>query len=196
MGSRGGLLIFGSVLAMLCAFAGHSYAVTFSGPLTTSLGTLSWPNPHKYKNFIASGEYCTSTHFTCERPDFDIQTASLTDSTEYGDLPLADPVAKRKYFTKSSQRQGGGTGSDNSGGISSTSNPGDSPTGTINGGQFSPTTVPLNPSIVIDPPPPFLPPPVSPIPLPNTLWLLLAAVFGFGLFHRYTSQIGNLNKLR
>lgn len=192
LNSQGSLLKFGGVCCMLCALATPALAVTYVGQTNSGLGNLSWPNPHRYKNFITSGEYCTSTHFTCERPDFEIETASISDVADLGDIPVADPVRKSTYSTrKSSSGQSTGSSGDNTAGTVATSNAGDSPTGSFNGGGPRRSNLPSDPSQPIDPGPPNL----SPVPLPNSVWFLFAAVLSLGFFRRQSQRIGNQHEV-
>jgi hypothetical protein len=189
--SLGKFLKIVSVVVVICAFAEQAEAVTYVGSLNTGLGSLSWPNPHHYKNFIASGEYCTSTHFVCERPDFEIETASIADVPEFGDLPPVDRL-KRKASYAARKSSAGQIGGSTDGGISSTSNPGDSPTGPFTGGGTANTIVTTNPTVnpptipTVNPPPnpPNPPPSPSPVPLPSSVWLFLAATLGLGVYRR------------
>jgi hypothetical protein len=162
-----------------------SFTTTYVGELNDFPGTLSWPNPHKYKNFIASGEYCTSTHFTCERPDSNIQTASISDEVVTEDLPLADadPAATRpNSASRASQEEcNGNTARANAARIVPSSNPGDSPTGTFNGGGTGNTIVPVDPKT----------PTPSPVPLPASVWFLLAGISGLGVYRRSALRSGN-----
>lgn len=190
MKSLGKCLKFGSICAVLCAMAEPSLAVTYSGKLKSGVGDLSWPNPHQYINFITSGEYCTSTHFTCERPDFEIQTASISDVPEFGDLPLVDPVKSSASYSSrrsSGGQNSGGAGGDNGIGTVATSNPGDSPAGSFNGGGPGRRNSPINPVQPLDPGPPN----VSAVPLPSSVWLLFAAVLSLGFYRRQSHRIGN-----
>jgi hypothetical protein len=162
-----------------------SFTTTYVGELNGVLGNLIWPNPHKYKNFIASGEYCTSTHFTCERPDSNIQTASISEEVVTEDLPLADadPAASRtNSVSRASQDQCNDIKArPSAAGIVPSSNPGDSPTGIFNGGGTGNTNVPLEPP----------PPTPSPVPLPASVWFLLAGISGLGVYRRSARRSGN-----
>jgi hypothetical protein len=192
--SKGKFLKFGSVCAVLFAIAGPSCAVTFTEQVKSGLGQLSWPNPHHYVNFISSGEYCTSTHFTCERPDYEIQTASLSDVPEFGDIaPLVGVKKSGSYSSRGSSvgQNSGGTGGNSSGGSIALSSPGDSPTGPFNGGGAGRINAPLNPVQPLDP----LPPNLSPVPLPSSIWLLFAAILSLGFYRHQSQRIGNLQKL-
>jgi hypothetical protein len=177
---RGRLLRLSSICLAHLVLASAAYAVTYDPIVQTGLGTLSWPNPHHYKNFIASGEYCTSTHFVCERPDFEIQPASISDVPEFGDLPLADRLGRTASSTTRRSAAGQGGNSTSGDPISSSNNAGDSPTGSFNGGGVGRNTIAIDP---VDPTPPN-PPTPSPVPLPATAWLLIAAMSGLGVYRR------------
>ena len=162
-----------------------SFTTTYVGEVNDVLGTLSWPNPHKYKNFIASGEYCTSTHFTCERPDSNIQTASISDEVVTEDLPLADadvaPSSANSASRASQDQCNDVKARPIAARIVSSSNPGDSPAGTFNGGGTGNTIVPVDPK----------PPTPSPVPLPASVWFLLAGISGLGVYRRSARRSGN-----
>jgi hypothetical protein len=139
--SSGRLLKLSIVCLAHFALAGSAYAVTYNAQVQTGLGSLSWPNSHHYKNFIASGEYCTSTHFVCERPDFEIQTASIADVANLGDLPLADSIGRRiTSISRPAQSPCIGTIVDNPAITVASSSPSETPAGTIDSSKVSSTT--------------------------------------------------------
>jgi hypothetical protein len=165
-----------------------SFTTTYVGEMNGVLGTLSWPNPNKYKNFIASGEYCTGTHFTCERPDFNIQTASTSDVAVAEDLPLADAetAGNRAYSAgrapqgECNSATGFKTAGNNAVATVGSSNPGDSPAGSFNSGGAANAILPIDPKSQTP----------SPVPLPASVWFLLAAISGLGVYRRQSLHSG------
>jgi hypothetical protein len=198
LNNKGKFLNIGSACAVVLALTAPAFAVTHDGRLKSELGQLSWPNPHHYVNFITSGEYCTSTHFTCERPDYDIQTASISDVPEFGDIEPIDAVKKSasRSARRSSGSQNGGSGGDGSGGIGATSSAGGSPAGSFNGGGAGRSNFPILPIDPIDPPQPIdpVPPNLSPVPLPSSVWFLFVAVLSLVFFRHQSARIGNQQK--
>jgi hypothetical protein len=162
-----GLVFYGSV--------GQTFALTYPENIADNPAYANWPNPNHYWNFIASGESCSSTHFTCERSEPYSPLDSLSTDLRWDYYRVFPSTAEGGSINSSLANKtagAGGSGSSGGGGVGGglvgrpkTSSDGDSGRDGSNGGTGGNGGSPK----------------VSVVPLPNTDWLMLTSIFGLGI---------------